>query len=106
MASFVTCLTTVGSQRIGERIARRLVERRLAACVNVVPGVVSFYHWKKKLCRETEVILMMKTTKSKIPSLEKELRHIHPYELPEFIVLPIIKGSTDYLKWLETEVKL
>lgn len=105
MTSFVTCLTTVGSQRDGERIARRLVEKRLAACVNVIPAAISFYHWKKKLCRDKETILIIKTVRTKISSLERELHKIHPYELPEFIVLPIAKGSRRYLRWIRENVK-
>jgi len=101
----IICLTTVGSLQDGEKIARRLVEKRLAACVNILPGAVSFYHWKKKLCREKEVILMIKTTRRARTQLERELHRIHPYELPEFVVLPIVGGSRRYLKWLLGEGK-
>lgn len=98
----VVCLTTVGSLRDGEKIARYLAQKRLAACVNIIPGVVSFYRWKKKLCRDREVVLLIKTTKSRLPSLQKELHRLHPYELPEFIVLSIIKGSRRYLQWIQS----
>ena len=101
----IICLTTAGSLQDGEKIARRLVEKRLAACVNVLPGAVSFYHWKKKLCRDKEAILVIKTVRTKISSLEKDLHKIHPYELPEFIVLPIAEGSRRYLRWIRENVK-
>lgn len=96
----VVCLTTLTNRRDGEKMARLLVQKRLAACVNVIPGVVSFYHWKGKLCRSREVMLLIKTTTSRVSALEKELHARHPYELPEFIVLPIVKGSRHYLAWL------
>lgn len=102
MSSPVVCLTAVGTGRQAEKIARALVRKRLAACVNLVPRVVSFYHWKKKLCRDREVILILKTTRSKVVALEKELHRLHPYELPEWIVLPIATGSRRYLDWVRT----
>ena len=105
MSEFVICLTTVGSRRDAEKIARRLVREKLAACVNLLPGALSFYHWKKKLRRDREVVLIMKTAASKISSLEKELQKIHPYDLPEFVVLPMIGGSRRYLNWLKGEIR-
>lgn len=105
MPQQVICLTTVGSRRDGEKIARRLVRKKLAACVSVIPSAISFYHWKKKPCRDREAVLLIKTTKGRLKALEGELRRIHPYELPEFIVLPIIGGSRRYLRWLAAGVK-
>jgi len=99
------CLTTVSSFKTGEKIARHLVRKKLAACVNVIPGAVSFYHWKKKLCRSAEAILFIKTNRSTVALLEKELHKIHPYELPEFVILPISGGSRRYLKWIEDSLK-
>ncbi len=100
MAKYAVCLTTVPNRKAAERIARSLVTKKLAACVNVIPGVFSFYRWKKKLCCEGEVILLMKTTSSKVKKLENSLKRIHPYKLPEFLTLPIGGGSKAYLKWL------
>lgn len=68
--------------------------------MNIVPGVTSVYHWKKKLCREREILLILKTTASRVKPLERELQRIHPYELPEFLLLPIIGGSRAYLDWV------
>lgn len=104
MKKFVVCLTTVKKGKEGDRIARRLVKRRLVACVNVIPSIISHYRWKKKLCRDSESILVMKTTSSKIRALEEELRAVHTYELPEFIVLPIEAGSSRYLRWIRNSV--
>src|SRR5262245_45784511 len=100
MAKCVVCLTTAGKRKDAERIARHLVAGKFAACVNVIPGLVSHYRWKGKVCRDAEFLLVMKTTASKAKRLEKEIRSIHPYELPEFVVLPITGGSPRYLKWI------
>jgi periplasmic divalent cation tolerance protein len=100
----VVCLTTVATKRQAEKIARGLLEKRLVACINIIPGALSFYHWNKKLCRDSELILILKTTRSKVSALEKELHRLHPYELPEWIVLPTTGGSRRYLKWLRSEV--
>jgi periplasmic divalent cation tolerance protein len=105
MSRYVACLTTFGSPRDAEKAARRLVRKKLVACANLLPGVVSFFFWKSRFCRDREVLLIMKTTSSKIPSLEKELHQIHPYELPELIVLPIVGGSRRYLNWLAGGVR-
>ena len=96
----VVCLTTAASLQSGKKIANHLVKNHYAACVNIVPGLTSVYHWKKKLCREPEVLLIIKTRASRVTSVEKELKKIHPYELPEFIVLPIVRGSRNYLNWI------
>ena len=98
--SFVLCLTTVNSSKKAEKMAAFLVKKRLAACVSVVPGLTSFYHWKKKFCREKEVLLFIKTKKTMVLRLERELLKIHPYELPEFVVLPISGGFKKYFSWI------
>ena len=102
---YVVCLTTVGKNKDGEKIARHLVEKKLVACVNLIPNVVSHYYWKKKICREKEVVLLMKTMISKVKALEKELHALHPYELPEFVVLPLKSGSRGYLDWIKKSLK-
>lgn len=105
MARAVVCLTTVGSRRDAMRLARELVRKKLAACVNVISGAVSFYHWKGKLCRDPEILLVIKTTSAKVSALERELTRLHPYDLPEFVVLPVTRGSRRYLSWLARSVR-
>jgi periplasmic divalent cation tolerance protein len=100
MRKCVVCLTAVAKRRDAERIARHLVAGRFAACVNVVPGLVSHYRWKGQMCRESEFLLVIKSVASKAKRMEKEIRKIHPYELPEFVVLPIAGGSPRYLEWI------
>jgi len=90
----------------GRRIARRVVEKRLAACVNIVLSPAeSFYTWKGKLEKAREYLLVMKTTARCLSELEKEVKRLHSYDLPEFIALPIAAGSNGYLSWLQDCVK-
>ncbi len=103
MKEFRLVLTTVPNEEVGRRIARTLVEERLAACVNVSPAVTSFYWWDKKLVEDRELILLIKTKALLLERLESRLKELHPYEVPEFIALPIASGSRDYLGWLAAE---
>jgi periplasmic divalent cation tolerance protein len=100
----VVALSTVGSAEEADRLARALVERRLAACVNVVPGVVSHYRWQGELQRDEERLLVIKTRAERIDALRDALRELHPYELPELVAFEITAGSEEYLKWLDEGV--
>ena len=94
-------LVTCASMGEARRIAKTVVEKKLAACVNILPGVVeSVYRWKGKVERAREVLMIMKTTAGKVRELEREVKRMHSYDIPEFIVLPIIAGSREYLGWL------
>ena len=104
MSQRVVALSTVGSAEDAERIARALVERRLAACVNVVPGVASVYRWKGEICRDQEWLLVVKTRGEKLDALREALVALHPYELPELVALPIEAGHAPYLAWLDESV--
>lgn len=86
----------------GKKIARHLVERRLAACVNIV-GVESVYRWEGKVEEDKEALLIAKTKADKVQELIEEVRKIHPYKLPEIIVVPITQGLREYLAWVEQE---
>jgi len=97
----LVALSTVGNAEDAERIARALVERRLAACVNVVRGVVSVYRWKREIQRDEEVLLVIKTRAESFPALKEALVALHPYEVPELIALPIEAGHAPYLAWLD-----
>ena len=104
MSERVVAFSTVGKAEDAERIARALVERRLAACVNVVPGVASFYRWKGEVCRDEEWLLVVKTRAEKLDALREALVALHPYELPELVALPIEAGHAPYLAWLDEGV--
>lgn len=93
-------LTTVGNQADAARLARTLVEERLAACVNVLPAMASTYHWKGAIEQDTEHQVVIKTTAARIDALEARLRELHPYEVPELLVLDVIGGGANYLAWV------
>ncbi|MFO1519349.1 MAG: divalent-cation tolerance protein CutA [bacterium] len=97
---FIAVFSTISSQKAAEKIAVRLVEEKLAACVNITSKIKSVYAWKGKLYREGEFLMLIKTRQSLYARLEKRLKSLHPYETPEIIALPILKGSPGYLSWL------
>ncbi|KAL8213613.1 UNVERIFIED_CONTAM: hypothetical protein K2H54_067423 [Gekko kuhli] len=99
-AAFVTC----PSEQVAKEIARAVVERRLAACVNVVPRITSIYEWKGKIEEDAEVLLMIKTRSSRIPALAEFVRSVHPYEVAEVIAVPIQQGNPPYLQWVKDTV--
>lgn len=105
MTGPVVALSTVATAEDAERIARSLVEKGVAACVNVVPGVVSFYRWKGRLERDAEVLLVIKTRGERFEQLKAALLAEHPYEVPELVALPIAGGHERYLEWLEDSVR-
>lgn len=103
MTEAILVLTTVPSAEAGERIARALVEARLAACVNVLPSMVSVYRWKGEVQQETEHQLVIKTARARLAALEEQLAQLHPYDLPELLVLNVEDGDPAYLSWVLTE---
>lgn len=94
-------LTTCGSAADAEKLAKGLLERRLAACVNVLPAVRSFYWWKGKVENDEEHLLLIKTRNENLEALQQALLELHSYDTPEFIVLPIESGSAAYLRWID-----
>lgn len=98
-------LTNLGDVGSARRIARELVERRLAACVNMLPGVQSVYRWQGAVEEESEITLLIKTTTARYAELEAAIRALHPYQLPEVIALPIANGLPAYLDWVRQETK-
>jgi len=101
----VVVLSTVASAEDAERIARALVDRRLAACVNVLPGVRSVYRWKGQVQADEERLLVIKTRRDRFEALRDTLVALHPYEVPEVVVLPIEAGHGPYLDWLDESVR-
>ena len=83
------------------RIARHLVERQLAACVNIVPGATSIYTWKGAIEEASELMLIIKSSRPLFDALRTELTKIHPYEVPEILAVPIVDGAEPYLNWVE-----
>ena len=98
-------LVTCGTLKEGRHIARTVVLKRLAACVNIVLSPAeSIYTWKGKLERSREFLLIIKTTERCLGRLEEQIKKLHSYEVPEFLVLPVIAGSREYLAWLNRSV--
>jgi periplasmic divalent cation tolerance protein len=94
-------LVTCGTLEEARKIARNVVDKRLAACVNIVTHAVeSFYSWEGKLEDSSEYLLVMKTSEERLEELQKETLNMHSYDTPEFVVLPIVAGSEEYLNWL------
>ncbi|MCI0525333.1 MAG: divalent-cation tolerance protein CutA [Acidobacteria bacterium] len=105
MSDALVVLTTVEKQEDGARLARLLIERRLAACAQVLAPMISIYRWQGKIEQSGEVLLLIKTTRAVYQELEEAIKQNHPYETPEIIALPVETGSNDYLGWLGSSVK-
>lgn len=97
-------LTTLGADADAAALARTLVDEGLAACVNVLPVMTSVYRWKGAIEEDRELQLVIKTVATRLPELEQRLRELHPYELPELLVVPVSGGSEAYLAWLRSSV--
>lgn len=95
-------LCTCPDRETAEKIARHLVLDRLSACVNILPGVISVYRWQDQVESADEHLLLIKSSRDRYPELERAILDLHPYELPEIIVLPVERGFTDYLNWIDS----
>lgn len=104
MSERVVALSTVATASDAERMARALVERGLAACVNIVPGVVSIYRWQGEVQKEHEFLLVIKTRAEALEALRATLVSLHPYEVPELVAWPIAAGHEPYLRWIDDSV--
>jgi periplasmic divalent cation tolerance protein len=96
----LVAFTTLPDRNKALVLARVLVDEKLAACVNVVPGVTSVYRWQGKIEEDGEVLCVIKTSRARFAKLKQRLKSLHPYEVPELIALPISDGSAAYLRWL------
>jgi periplasmic divalent cation tolerance protein len=99
----VAVLVSAPDAETARRIGRTLVEERLAACVNVVPGVSSIYRWRGAVEEASEVLMLVKTRAARADALAARVQALHPYELPEVVVLPVRGGSRAYLQWVAAE---
>ncbi len=105
MGPYILCLVTIDDLDKGVVIARALVEQKLAACVNIVPEIRSIYFWKGQVCDETERLLIVKTRQSLFPEVQRTVREMHPYEVPEIISFAIDDGLSEYLGWIDEVTK-
>ena len=100
----VVILVTCPNREIAERIGHTLVEERLAACVSLVPGLLSIYRWEGKVCRDAEILLLIKTRRHRFAALARRVAALHPYSVPEILALPVRAGSRRYLEWVGESV--
>lgn len=102
---YIIVLITTPNKKSAEKIAQILIEKKLAGCVNIVSSLDSIYHWKGKIEKGKEFLLIIKSKKELFKLLAKEIKKIHPYEVPEIISLDITQGDQPYLEWLKNSVK-
>ena len=105
MTDCVVVLVTAPGEDVAAGLARALVEERLAACGNIVPGLRSIYRWEGKVCDEAEVLLILKTTADRFDSLRARVVELHPYDVPEVLRLDVQDGHAPYLDWLRGGVR-
>lgn len=98
-------LTNVPDAELAKSLARALVERRLAACVNIMPAVQSVYQWQGAIEHAAEVTLMIKSTQARYDDVEAAIKQAHPYDVPEIIAIPIAAGLPAYLNWIAAETR-
>ena len=104
MTEYIVVLVTAPTEKVAATIGKALVKAKLAACVNIITRIRSIYTWQGKIYDEPELLMIIKTRKPCFGRLEKLVRSIHPYQVPEIIALPITAGTKKYLKWVEESV--
>lgn len=100
---YIVVYVTAPNIETASKIAETIVEKRLAACVNIIPKINSIYWWEGKIERDEEVLLIIKSRREIFEKLSMAIKEIHPYNVPEIIALPIIKGNKEYLEWINGE---
>lgn len=105
MREIVQVITTTNSSEVAEKIAKNLLNKKLAACVQIINPVRSLYWWQGKIEDDEEVIIFIKTRKELYKELEAEIKNCHNYTVPEILCLPVIEGNPDYLDWLYSVTK-
>lgn len=104
MTEALVVMVTASSGEEAGRLAEVVVGERLAACVNIVPAIRSIYRWQDSICDEEEVLLLIKTTRSRFADLTRRVQDLHSYDVPEVVALPIEEGAASYLDWLVSQV--
>ncbi len=104
-SKYIVIFSTAGNAEEASRIAEQLVSDRLVACVNIIPGIQSIYWWNNGVQTDQEVLMVMKTEKARYQDVERVIKSLHSYEVPEIISLPLENGFEGYLKWIENAVK-
>lgn len=105
MGEYVQVITTTASKEEAERIAQALLEKHLAACVQIVGPITSFYWWQRKIESSEEWLCVAKTESKLFAQIEETIKALHSYEVPEILAVPIVAGSESYLQWLSEQVR-
>lgn len=105
MTDYIVVYVTTSSVDEAKKIGRELVEERLVACSNIVSPIDSIYRWQGKICEDREALMILKSKKNLFKQIEKKVKELHSYDVPEIIAIPIIEGSEKYLSWLRDETK-
>ena len=105
MQEYLQVFVTIDDESKAEEIAGKIVEKRLAACVQITGPVKSLYRWGGKINKDREWLLILKTCEKLYDELEREIKNLHAYDTPEILAMPVVKGNIDYLNWLEEELK-
>ena len=100
----ILIVSTADTMDLAQKIAHAIVQEGKAACVNILPGMRSVYHWGEKLRDDPEILLLIKSTGENFEQIRKRIRELHSYDVPEVIAVPITAGDPDYLNWLHTQV--
>lgn len=103
--SVLIVMTNCPDAEVADRLARTLVEQKLAACVNRLPAVDSIYRWQGTVERAVEVPLLIKSTRERLPEIQEAIRALHPYEVPEIVAIPVVAGLPSYLRWVVDETQ-
>ncbi len=101
----ILVLCTCPSQNDANTLATTLVEARVAACVNQLPGIKSVYRWEGQIHHDDEILLLIKTSSHQFERLEQQIKKLHPHTTPEIIALPIVAGSGEYLRWIDASIR-
>ena len=105
MKKYIVIFATCASEKEAAKIAKNLLSERLIACANIIAGVKSLFRWKGKVDKAKETLLVIKTVRKNFLKVQKRIKKLHSYEVPEIIALPIVAGENDYLKWIKESVK-
>ncbi len=100
MSEYIVILITAPNIEVAKKLGKALVEEKIAACVNIIPGLTSYYWWNEKVQEDNEVLIIAKTLHEKVRPLIEKVNDLHPYQVPEIIALEIVEGSKDYLNWI------
>ena len=100
----ILIISTTDTMDLAQKIAQTIVQEREAACVNILPGIRSIYRWEDKVCDDSEILLLIKSTRENFEQIRTRIRELHSYDIPEVIAVPITGGDPDYMNWLHAQV--